>query len=189
MAGDDVKDEIKLETRFSRSRGLFPYVAGILGLAALAVIVMIITGVGLDHLPYGKYFAARAPTAPDGSPALSLTALHHKEEDTTLMVEGVVMNRTDATISGLVAVIAVTDRFTLPAQTVNIPVEPAELASKGTGTFQTSVTLGENGLGGFTINFRLPDDGPFVPHKDERPPEPPGEAPSNTPPSDKKAPR
>ena len=167
-------DEIKLETRFSRSRGLFPYIAGIVGMAVLAVIVMVATGVGLDFLPYGEYFAVRAPTAPDGSPALSLVMLHHKEDaEKTLSVDGVVMNRTDSAISGLVAVISVTDRFTLPAQTVNVPVDPVELAPKGMGTFQTTVTLGENGLGGYSVQFRLPDDGPFVPHKDDRPPEPP----------------
>jgi len=166
-------DEIKFETRFSRSRGLFPYVAGILGLAVLAVIVMLATGVGLEYLPFGQFFAVRAPMAADGSPALSLTTLHHKDDDKSLSIDGVVMNRTDSTISGLIAVITVTDRFTLPAETVNIPVDPAELAANGTGTFQTTVTLGENGLGGYTVQFRLPNDGPFVPHKDDRPPEPP----------------
>jgi hypothetical protein len=166
-------DEIKLETRFSRSRGLFPYVAGIVGIAVLAVIVMVATGVGLDFLPYGEYFAVHAPTAPDGSPALSLVMLHHADDEKSLSVDGIVMNRTDSAITGLVAVISVTDRFTLPAQTVNVPVDPVELSPKGMGTFQTTVPLGENGLGGYSVQFRLPDEGPFVPHKDDRPPEPP----------------
>jgi hypothetical protein len=32
--------------------------------------------------------------------------------------------------------------------------------------------LGEHGLGSYSVLFRLPDEGPFVPHKDERPLEP-----------------
>jgi hypothetical protein len=165
-------DDIKFETRFSRSRGLFPYVAGILGAAVLILAFMYITGIGRDRLPYSEYFAVRAPTAADGSEALSLQTLMTVSDDKVVSIEGTVVNRTDAPISGLLAVIAVTDKFTLPVQTVNAPVDPVDLGPKGTGTFHTMVPLGENGLGGYTINFRLPDEGPFVPHKDERPPEP-----------------
>ena len=169
MAGE----ELKLETRFSGNRGLFPYVAGILGLTLVVLAFMYLTGIGRDRLPYSEYFAVRAPMAPDGTEALSLQALSHAtDEKTMLSVEGTVSNRTDSTISGLQAVVSVTDKFTLPVQTVNVPVDPVELAPQGMGTFRTTVTLGENGLGGFTVNFRLPDEGPFVPHKDDRPLEP-----------------
>ncbi len=134
---------------------------------------MLVTGIGRDRLPYTDYFfAVRAPEAADGSEALSLQSLTYMEIDKTVSITGTVMNRTESPISGLLAVIAVTDKFTLPVQTVNVPVEPAELAPKAMGTFRTTVTLGENGFGGYTLQFRLPDDGPFVPHKDERPPEP-----------------
>jgi hypothetical protein len=169
MAGE----EFKIENRFSSARGLFPYVAGALGLLVLVILVIIVTGVGLRFLgPFGEFFAVHAPTAPDGSEALSLQTLTHMtDETTTLSVEGTVMNRTDETISGLLAVIKVNDKFTLPVQTVNVPVDPPELAPKATGTFRATIMLGENGLGAYSVDFRLPDDGPFVPHKDERPPE------------------
>ena len=169
MAGD----EFKIEDRFSRSRGLFPYILGLIGVAVLVVIMMIVTGIGVEYLPYGEFLVARAPEAADGSEALSLQSLKHvTDEKTTLTVEGTVMNRTEDTISGLVAVIEVKDKFTLPVATVNIPVDPVDLEPNAIGTFQMTVMLGEHGLLQYSVVFRLPDEGPFVPHKDERPLEP-----------------
>lgn len=162
-------EEIKFETRFSRSRGVFPYVLGIVGLSVAVVLFMIVTGIGRDALPYSEYFETRAPVAADGSEALSLQALAQEDDAKMVSIEGTVMNRTESAISGLVAVIAVTDKFTLPVQTVNVPIDPVDLAPNSTGVFRTTIPLGENGFGGYTLNFRLPDDGPFVPHKDERP--------------------
>ena len=60
-------DDIKFETRFSRSRGLFPYVAGILGVTVVVLAFMYLTGIGRDRLPYSDYFKVRAPSAADGS--------------------------------------------------------------------------------------------------------------------------
>jgi hypothetical protein len=174
-------DDIKFETRFSSSRGLFPYVVGILGAAVAVLAFMYLTGIGRSRLPYSELFEVHAPTAADGSEALSLQLLKTAADDKMVTIEGTVMNRTDRPIHGLVAVLAVTDKFTLPVQTVNPPIDPVDLAPKATGMFHTTVMLGENGFGGYTVNFRLPDEGPFVPHKDERPPEP--EPPSEKQPS------
>ena len=169
-------DDIKFETRFSQSRGLFPYVAGILGVAVVVLLFMYVTGIGRDRLPYSDYFAVRAPTATDGSEALSLQTLMTMGDDKMVSVEGTVVNRTDAPITGLLAVIGVTDKFTLPVQTVNAPIDPVDLDPKATGTFRATIPLGENGLGTVNLNFRLPNEGPFVPHLDERPEtEPPSE--------------
>jgi hypothetical protein len=162
------EEDFQLETRFSRNRGLFPYIAGTLGLAVVVLAFMYLTGIGRDALPYSSYFDVRAPMAADGSPALSFQSLSHQTDGKTMIsIEGGVMNRTDDTISGLVAVVSVTDKFTLPVQTVNVPIEPAELAPMGVGTFRATVALGENGLGAFSVNFRLPNDGPFVPHQED----------------------
>jgi hypothetical protein len=166
MAGED----FKLENRFSSSRGLFPYVLAALGAVVVVVLFMIVTGIGRDRLPYSDYFfAVRAPEAADGSEALSLMEAKFMEDGKTVVITGSVGNRTEKPISGLIAVIAVTDKYTLPVQTVNVPIDPAELAPKAMGMFQTTVPLAEHGFGGFTIQFRLPEPGPFVPHKDERP--------------------
>jgi hypothetical protein len=177
MAGED----FKLENRFSSSRGIFPYVVGALGVGVVVVLFMIITGIGRNRLPYSDYFfAVRAPEAADGSEALSLQSLTYKDNGKTVEIAGSIMNRTENPISGLLAVLAVTDKYTLPVETVSVPVEPSKLDPMGMGTFQTTVTLAEHGFGGYSLQFKLPDNGPFVPHKDERPPEP------ETPPSESK---
>src|SRR6185503_14337569 len=113
-------DEFKIETRFSNSRGVFPYILGILGIGLVVVLFMIVTGIGRDRLPYSDYFfAVRAPEAKDGSEALSLRALSYKEADKTVVIAGEVANRTEKPIKGLLAVIAVADKFTLPVETVD----------------------------------------------------------------------
>src|SRR5215470_14192687 len=111
MAGE----QFELETRFSRSRGLFPYVIGALGLGVLVLLFMIITGIGRDRLPFSEIFAVHAPTAADGSEALSLMTVTHEmsADEKSLSVEGTVVNRTERTISGLVAEIEIDDKFTL----------------------------------------------------------------------------
>ena len=164
-------DDLQFETRFSKSRGLFPYVLGGIGLVVVVVLFMIVTGIGRDRLPFAEVFAVHAPVAADGTQAISLQDLKQTESEKTLMIEGTVANRTEKVISGLVAVITVNDRFTLPSQTVNVPLNPADLQPKGTATFQTTITIDEKGLGGYNLQFRLPNDGPFVPHLDERPAE------------------
>jgi hypothetical protein len=172
-------EEFKIDTRFSSSRGIFPYLVGILGVGVVVVLFMLVTGIGRDRLPYSDFFfAVRVPQAKDGSEALSLAMLSYKETDKTVEITGEVANRTEAPIKGLLAVIAVTDKFTLPVQTVEIPIAPVDLAPEAMGTFQTTVMLGEHGFGGYSIQFRLPDNGPFVPHRDDRAPEPAEPTPS-----------
>jgi hypothetical protein len=175
MAGDD----LKLETRFSGSRGAFPYVVVALAvLGILGIVVVTTTDVAARLLPMDEnYRNVLVPTVADGSLPLSLKTLHHVEDKKarTLTLDGTVTNRTDAPIKGLLAVIQVKDRFTIVAQTVDVPVEPAELVSQGAGKFQTVITWGDNGMGGFDIQFKLSPDGPFVPHVDERPAEPTSE--------------
>jgi len=173
-------EDLQFETRFSKSRGIFPYVLGLIGLVVVVVLFMLVTGIGRDSLPFSEYLKVRAPMAADGSEAISLQDLKQIETEKSLTIEGTIANRTDRVISGLVAVITVNDKFTLPSQTVNVPLNPPDLPAKGTATFQTVVMLDEKGLGGYNLQFRLPNDGPFVPHKDERPDAPP------PPPSDEK---
>jgi hypothetical protein len=132
---------------------------------------MIVTGIGVSNFLTAS-FEPRAQTAPDGSEALALWMLDQKEEEKTLSIAGTIMNRTDSAISGLVAVIIITDRFTLPAETVTVPIDPAELAPKGRGNFQTTVTLGEKGLGGYSVQFQLPQDKLFVPQDERQPNQP-----------------
>jgi len=151
-------EDLQFETRFSKSRGIFPYVLGLIGLVVVVVLFMLVTGIGRDSLPFSEYLKVRAPMAADGSEAISLQDLKQTETEKSLTIE----------------------KFTLPSQMVNVPLNPPDLPAKGTATFQTVVMLDEKGLGGYNLQFRLPNDGPFVPHKDERPDAPP------PPPSDEK---
>ena len=107
------------------------------------------------------------PIASDGKEPLGLTSLEHDIKDAAASVHGTVQNRTDYAISGVVAVIDFQDTTSRFGQTVEIPVEPAELGPKQDGTFMANVTLQQK-VAGYIIKFRLAD-GPFLPHKDDRP--------------------
>jgi len=166
--------DLKFETRFSRSSGWGPVVAGIIGLLIIVGIVLTMTtGLADRLLPMqDSYLDVLVPSAPDGSEALSLRSLTQKSDKTSLAVEGTVANRTDAPITGLSAVIEFKDKYTLPFQTITVAVEPSPLDRGAVGAFRATAMAGANGLGGYSLQFRLPDEGPFVPHKDERPVEP-----------------
>jgi hypothetical protein len=165
---------LKLETSFSDSRGAFPYIA-VAGavLAIVGIVVVITTDVATRLLPMDpQYVNVLIPAVADGSPPLSLQTLTQKADDKTLTIDGSVLNRTESTITGLLAVVQVKDKYTLPAETVEVPIEPAELESEAKGTFHTTIMLGDKGLSGYDIQFKLSNDGPLVPHKDDHPLEP-----------------
>jgi hypothetical protein len=127
------------------------------------------TNVAAKILPMtDDYLQAMVPVAPDGGEPLSLTALTHDLQDKTISVSGSVMNRADRPISGLVAVIELLDTTGRFPQTHDITVMPPELPPMATGTFMVTATLQEN-PGGYIVKFRF-EDGPFIPHKDERGP-------------------
>ena len=119
MAGDD----LKLEVSFSNSRGAFPYIAAAFAVLAIAGIVLVMTtDVAARLLPMDPaYLDVLIPTVADGSMPLSLRTLNQKADDKTLTIDGTVMNRTEATIAGLLAVVQVKDKFSLPAR----PADPA----------------------------------------------------------------
>ncbi len=165
------KPNLKLETSFSSSRGAFPYiaVAGAVLLIAGIVVVMT-TDVAARLLPMDpSYVNVLIPAMPDGSPPLSLQTLTQKTDNKALTIDGRVLNRTDSTLTGLLAVVQVKDKFTLPADTVEVPIQPAELESQATGLFHTTIPIGDKGVAGYDIQFKLPGGGPFVPHKDDHP--------------------
>ena len=163
--------DLKLDTSFCSARGAFPYIAAAVAVLVIAGIVAVMTtDIAARLLPMDpQYVGVLVPTTPDGSPPLSLQTLTQKLDSKTLTVAGSVINRTEATINGLLAVILIKDKYTLPADTIEVPVEPAELPAKAKGTFHTTIMVGEKGVGGYDIQFKLPDDGPLVPHKDDHP--------------------
>jgi hypothetical protein len=164
--------DLKLDISFSKARGAFPVVAAAFAIVVIIGIVAVMTtDVAERILPMEEqYLYSVVPTMPDGSAPLALKTLANETDNKTfILVQGDVLNRSDQVLKGLLAVIQVNDRFTLPFQTVNVPVEPAELAGNGVGKFRAMVKLGENGLSGYVIQFKLGEDGPFIPHKSDRP--------------------
>jgi hypothetical protein len=167
-------EDLKLETTFSNAKSWFPYAAAGLAVAGIGLIILTVTtGIGAWLLPmHERYLSILIPTATDGSEALSLETLAHEIKGKTLIVNGTVSNRTAFPITGLQAVVDVRDRYTLPVVTVAVPIDPVELAPNQDAVFRAEIGM-EKELGGYTVRFRLPEEGPFVPHKDERPDRPP----------------
>jgi hypothetical protein len=165
----DDKD-FQLETRLTNTRGFFPYVAAALAIAGIiGIIATMTTGVGARLLPMDEsYDVFTAPTAEDGSEALALQTLEQEVKDKLVSIRGTVLNRTAYPLSGLQAVIELRDKYGLPAQNVTVAVEPDELPAQATAMFQ-AVVVPDKEIGSYAIRFRLPDEGPFVAHKDERP--------------------
>jgi hypothetical protein len=162
--------DFQLETRLTNTRGFFPYVAAALAIAGIiGIIATMTTGVGARLLPMDDaYDALTAPAAEDGSEALALQTLEQEVTDKLVSIRGTVFNRTAYPISMLQAVIELRDTYGLPAQSVPVGVEPDDMPAQSTAMFQ-AVIVPEKKIGSYTIRFRLPDDGPFVAHKDERP--------------------
>jgi hypothetical protein len=162
-------NEFKLETRFTDSRGIMFYTA--IGLAVAGIIGIVLTmttDVAARLAPMDpNYLTVLIPKAADGAEPLSLKTLEHQGKDKSLSIKGTVLNRATVPITGLLAIVDVNDKYTLPAETATVPIDPVELPPNAVGTFEVMI-LSDKELGGFSVRFRLPDDGPFVPHKDER---------------------
>jgi hypothetical protein len=92
----------------------------------------------------------------------------HDITEKTISVSGSIMNRSDQPVQNIIAVVQMQDTTGRFPQTQEVPVMPAELAPQATGTFMAMATLQEK-PGGYLVKFRF-QDGPFIPHRDERPP-------------------
>ena len=130
------------------------------------IIASMTTSLAAHLLPMSdQYLQVLVPQAPDGKEPLSLKTLDNSTNDTTLNVNGTILNRTDFPISGLLAVLSAQDvRYN--RQTTSAPTNPVEIPSGGTATFQISLTLPDQ-PGQYSVEFRVPD-GPVVPHRDDR---------------------
>ena len=134
------------------------------------IIATMTTNVAASLLPMSdEYLQVMIPVAPDGGEPLSLTLLMHEITEKTITVTGSVLNRDDQPISNLVAVVQMQDTTGRFPQTQEVAVMPTELPPQGTGTFMAMATLQEK-PGGYLVKFRFADNGPFIPHKDERAP-------------------
>jgi hypothetical protein len=165
------KDDVHFDLTFTGRESHYARPIGI-GVAVATIIFIIATmttNVAAKFLPMSdQYLQVMIPKAPDGGEPLGLTSLMHEIDDKTISVSGSLMNRTDQTVSGVVAVVELQDTTGRFPQTQEIPLTPPDLPPKGTGTFMAMATLQEK-PGGYIVKFRFAD-GPFIPHKDERGP-------------------
>ena len=139
----------------------------IAAIAITFIIVTMTTDVASHILPMSDdYLQALIPVASDGAEPLALKTLQQEITDKTITVRGTVFNRTDYPISNVIAVFDMQETTSRFPQTVEVPVEPADLLPQAPGNFMATATLQEKPAG-YLVKFRLAD-GPFIPHKDER---------------------
>ena len=165
------KDDFHFDLTFTGRDKNYAFPTGI-GVAIAAIIFIIATmttNVAARLLPMSdEYLQVMIPKAPDGGEPLALTSLMHEIDEKTISVTGSLMNRSDQTVSDVVAVIEMQDTTGRFPQTQEIPLMPKDLPPQGTGTFMAMATLQEK-PGGYIVKFRFAD-GPFIPHRDERAP-------------------
>ena len=162
-------DDFQVDLTFSGQDKHSAYLVGsIAAVAGIAFIILTMTtDVAARLLPMDdQYLQVLVPVAADGAEPLSLQELGHEINDKTIAVHGAVANRTDYDVANVVAVVEMQDTTGRFPQTLEVPVEPADLPPQASGNFMASATLEERPAG-YVIKFRLVD-GPFLPHKDDR---------------------
>ena len=166
-------DDFKLDLTFTGGQKSYARPVGI-GVAAALIVFIILTmttGIASAILPMtDEYLLVMIPTAPDGAEPLGLRSLMHEVVDEkTITVSGSVANRTAEPMSNVLAVVEMQDTTGRFPQTVEVAVQPPDLAPEAVGTFMAMATLQEK-PGAYIVKFRFAD-GPFIPHKDERTPD------------------
>ena len=163
----DFQPDLTFTGRDSNAFYLTAIVVAVVGV--IFIFLTMTTNVAASLLPMSdEYLQVMIPPAPDGAEALSLTSLTHEITDKTIAVTGSVMNRTDQPMSSILAVVEMQDTTGRFPQTQQVSIMPKELEPHGMGTFMATATLQEK-PGGYIVKFKF-EDGPFIPHKDERAP-------------------
>jgi hypothetical protein len=164
-------DELRLDLRFTGAQKNYrPIGIGAAAVLILFIILTMTTSVASKILPMSdEYLLVMIPPAPDGAEPLALKSLMHEIDEKTISVSGSIMNRTQQPMLDVRAVVEMQDTTGRFPQTVEVPIQPPDLAPQAVGTFMTMATLQEN-PGGYVVKFRFAD-GPFIPHRDERAPE------------------
>jgi hypothetical protein len=164
---DPEQDEFRVDLTFSgRSHAHF-YAAAVAVVIIGFIVLTMTTNIASYLLPMeDQYLQAMIPRASDGAEPLSLRLLEHEINGNMITVRGMVANRTDFPVMGILTVVNVIDTTGRFPQTVEAPVEPAEIPVQGTAAFQAVVAT-EGKPSTYTVRFRFAD-GPFLPHKDDR---------------------
>ena len=165
------RNEYHLDMSFTgRQRNLArPIGIGVAAAGILFILLTMTTNVSAYLLPMtDDYLQAMIPSAPDGAEPLGLTMLSEEANGKTIAVKGTITNRTKEAMSNVVAVVLFQETTGRFPQTVVVPLMPSNLAPDGSANFIAMATLQEKAAG-YSVKFRF-EDGPFIPHKDERGP-------------------
>lgn len=137
------------------------------GAGILFIVLTMTTSLTSHLLPMNdEYLQVLVPVAADGNEPLGLKSLEHDINENSISVHGTVQNRTDYSVTGIMAVVEMQDTTGRFAQTVEVPLDPPDLAAQQTGSFMASATLQQK-VAGYLVKFKLAN-GPFLPHKDDR---------------------
>ena len=170
-----VDGEIDGEPQFSLdlpgSKPRFDYlriVSGtFIGLVIVGIVLFSVTDLSSLILPMeDRYLDVLVPPTEDGTEPFILDELEQRLNGNTLSVDGRVTNVSSDEVEHVVAVIRAEDTTGRFPATLEIPVVPSILAPGDTGSFSMTVTLREK-PNGYSVRFKL-ENGPFVPHRDER---------------------
>ena len=139
----------------------------IAGLVIVGIVLFSFTDLSSVVLPMDdRYLDVLIPTTADGAEPFTLNELNHDLSEKTLSVTGWMTNRSEVEVENVIAVITARDTTGRFPATLEIQVDPGLIPPDGTGTFSMTVTLREKPHN-YSIRFKL-ENGPFVPHKDER---------------------
>lgn len=138
------------------------------GLTLLTIVVFSFTDLSQGVLPMDdRYLEILIPeTEPDTLP-FALIELGNVLEGNRISVSGRIQNTSLEAVENVVAVIAVEETTGRFPETIEVPVEPAILEPGAYGMFSVSVTLRQR-PDTYSVRFKL-ENGPFIPHSDERP--------------------
>ena len=139
----------------------------IAGLVIVGIVLFSFTDLSSVVLPMDdRYLDVLIPATADRAEPFTLNELNHDLSEKTLSVTGWMTNRSEVEVENVIAVITARDTTGRFPATLEIPVDPELIPPDGTGTFSMTVTLREKPHN-YSIRFKL-ENGPFVPHKDER---------------------
>jgi hypothetical protein len=163
--------DIKLESRFSEKSNLRWIALAVAAALLLLVVLTTFTSLPEKILPMtDESMRAMIPFGADGAQPLALKTIDQTVTGTTLRVFGTVENRTLREIKSVMVVIEPTGISKDPGKPVEAPVDPTDIPEQETAKFEVVAEMDET-PGNYKVRFRVLD-GPYLPHKDERPPAP-----------------
>src|SRR4030095_7180098 len=107
---EDQEFHVDLTFSSQDSRKTFLIASIVAGAAIVFIVLTMPKSLSSHLLPMNdEYLQVLVPVAADGAEPLGLKSLEHQIKENTITVSGTVQNRTDYTVSGLLAVVEMQD--------------------------------------------------------------------------------